>query len=164
MNIFLLDLDHTKNAQSYCDKHVSKMILETAQILSSALFMSGVEHDGYKPTHLHHPCTRWARNLCHWVYLRDLGRALGQEFTHRYGKEHKSIGVINRLPIPEMTVARPKYFALAMPPEYHRYKKNRKDKHQLDIDFVQSYREYYKSKQDKFEMRWTKRDVPSWFN
>lgn len=161
MNIFILDLNVTRNAQMHCDKHVSKMILETAQIMCSALTLARVSHNGYKPTHIHHPCVTWARNLRHFLYLRDLGRALSKEYTHRYGREHKSLAVINGLPIPEMTVVRPKYFALAMPTEYHMYTKHGD---QYDIDPVKSYRAYYKSKQDKFDMRWTNRDVPKWFN
>lgn len=36
VNIFMLDLDPRAAAQAHCDKHVVKMILETAQLLSSA--------------------------------------------------------------------------------------------------------------------------------
>lgn len=35
MNIFVVDTDPRKAAQSLCDKHVVKMVLETAQILST---------------------------------------------------------------------------------------------------------------------------------
>lgn len=161
MNIFILDYNVNECARYHCDKHVIKMILETAQILSSALHLLGVNHNGYACTHVHHPCTRWARDLRNWVYLRSLGRALGEEYTHRYGKTHKSIGIINGLPIPEMTVARPTTFALAMPVEYHQYVF---DDFDLVLDPVLSYRAYYKSKQDKFKMTWTKRKVPFWFN
>jgi hypothetical protein len=162
MNIFILDLDVHKNATYYCDRHISKMILETAQILSSALTLLGVNHNGYACTHVHHPCVTWARDLRNWVYLRSLGRALGEEYTHRYGKVHKSIGVINGLPIPEeMTVAQPRNYVLAMPLQYHQYLLTDDD---LVLDPVASYRAYYKSKQDKFKMTWTKRRVPFWFN
>ncbi|SER70381.1 hypothetical protein SAMN05421690_10568 [Nitrosomonas sp. Nm51] len=37
MNIFVLDLDIKKCAQYDCDQHVSKMILESAQLLCTAL-------------------------------------------------------------------------------------------------------------------------------
>lgn len=164
MNIFILDLDVKKCARYHCDRHVVKMILETAQILSTALTSMGVHHSGYKATHANHPCTRWACDLRHWVYLRSLGRALGKEYTHRYGKIHRSIDVINRLPIPEMTVARPVTFALAMPVENHQYVPDHYDERCFVLDEVLSYRSYYKTKKDKFDMRWTKRDVPSWFN
>ena len=36
MNIFVLDEDPTIAAQSQCDKHVVKMIVESAQMLSTA--------------------------------------------------------------------------------------------------------------------------------
>ena len=36
MNIFALDKDPTQAARMMCDKHVVKMILESAQLLSTA--------------------------------------------------------------------------------------------------------------------------------
>ena len=36
MNIFVLDKNPIKAAQQHCDKHVVKMILESAQMLSTA--------------------------------------------------------------------------------------------------------------------------------
>ena len=36
MNIFVLDRDPYKAAEMMCDKHVVKMILESAQMLSTA--------------------------------------------------------------------------------------------------------------------------------
>ena len=36
MNIFVLDQDTTQAAQLQCDKHVVKMIVESAQMLSTA--------------------------------------------------------------------------------------------------------------------------------
>jgi len=162
MNIFILDLDVDKCAEYHCDKHSVKMILETAQILSTALHSLGVPNNGYKPTHINHPCCVWARDLNNWVYLRSLGFALGREYERRYGRIHKSIEVISSLPIPiEMTVAPPKRFALAMPVMYHEYKKV--SKHTYELDAVKSYRAYYQSKQSLFSMRWTGRNMPSWF-
>ena len=161
MNIFILDLDVDKCAEYHCDKHIVKMIIETAQILSTALHSLGVPHNGYKPTHSNHPCCVWARDLNNWLYLRQLGFALGREYERRYGRVHKSIGVISSLPIPlEMTVAPPKRFALAMPVTYHQYKKVRGA---FEIDPVASYRAYYQSKQQSFSMTWKTREVPVWF-
>ena len=172
MNVFILDLDVTKCAQFHCDKHVVKMILETAQIMSTALTSMGVKHNGYRSTHPNHPCCVWARNLSHLLYLRSLGRALGIEYHVRYGKRHKSLEVIEGLPIPEMTVAVPHQWALAMPTEYHQYSiqqlrdsQGRMTKQrELTLDVVKSYRAYYRSKKGKFDMKWTNRNVPSWFN
>ena len=40
MNIFFLDWDIDKCAKDHCDKHVVKMILETAQLLCSTHHMT----------------------------------------------------------------------------------------------------------------------------
>ena len=37
MNIFALDSDPFKAARMMCDKHIPKMIVETAQMMASAL-------------------------------------------------------------------------------------------------------------------------------
>ena len=161
MNIFILDKNPAVCAKAHCDNHVVKMTLESAQILSSALTRLGVKHDGYSPTHLNHPCVRWATDLHHFVWLRRLGRALAAEYTHRYGKVHKSLEVINSLPIPEMTVALPTRWALAMPVEYHEYCDVGDC---LELDPVASYRAYYCSKLGKFPMRYTNAKYPSWLN
>ena len=57
MNIFVLDENHSLNVSYYCDKHVVKMILEYAQILSTVVRESGID-SGYKSTHKNHPCTK----------------------------------------------------------------------------------------------------------
>ena len=162
MNIFILDYNPTKNAQAHCDRHVVKMVLETAQILSTALYSLGVEHSGYRPTHVNHPCCRWARDLRNWVWLRKLGRELGKEYTFRFGKEHASVEVINKLPIPEVTVAQPKTWAIACPPEYHVYKQE--DELTFGIDPIPTYQLFYASKADRFDLNYTKRERPTWLN
>ena len=58
MNIFFLDDDPKLSAQMQCDKHVVKMILETAQMLSTSARARG--HDvGYKSAYPNHPMTLW---------------------------------------------------------------------------------------------------------
>ena len=59
MNIFVLHRDPKIAAQMSCDKHVVKMILETAQMLSSAARAKGAWAP-YKQTHKKHPCTLWS--------------------------------------------------------------------------------------------------------
>lgn len=49
MNIFYLDGDVTKAAQYHCDKHVVKMVLETAQILCTGIYIATGEVIAYKP-------------------------------------------------------------------------------------------------------------------
>ena len=59
MNIFKLDATPELCAQVHCDKHVSKMILESAQMLCT-VFWSNNQTAPYKPVHAKHPCTLWA--------------------------------------------------------------------------------------------------------
>ena len=90
MNIFILDADTQKSAQYHCDKHVVKMILEYAQIMSTVQYLQGVKNSVlYKPTHAHHPAVLWAsKSVANYQYLYNLWLALCQEYTKRYGKQH----------------------------------------------------------------------------
>ena len=60
MNIFHLHKDPKICAEYHCDKHVVKMILETAQMLSTAIneHSMGIAQDRlYKPAYPKHPMT-----------------------------------------------------------------------------------------------------------
>ena len=92
MNIFYLDRDPTEAARLQCDRHVVKMILETAQLLSTAHVELDGEQVAYKSTHKNHPSAVWARESVEnyqWLY-RHL-EALGSEYKQRYGRVHKTI-------------------------------------------------------------------------
>ena len=93
MNIFFLSLDPTEAAHFHCDRHVVKMILETAQLLYTAHWMyeSPLPEGAYKKTHPSHPSARWVReSLSNYNWLVQLGLALCEEYTYRYGKIHKT--------------------------------------------------------------------------
>lgn len=146
MNIFVLDRDPTVAAMLHLDKHVVKMPLETAQILST------ISDGPYKPTHRHHPCTIWARQSTgNYQWLVRLGIALCQEYTHRYGKRHKSQDVIEQLVTAPVTVPEGEMseFAQAMPDACKR------------ADAVLAYREYYRVHKAGMAS-WKGRDVPEW--
>lgn len=153
MNIFILDQDVTKSAQSYVNKHVVKMMLEYAQILSTVVRITGVEA-GYNQTHIHHPCTKWAGNsLTNWLYLRDLAYAVNKEWQFRYGhtRNSKAVEVIQSLPVPSIADVGLTEFAQAMP-----------DDSKVPGDAVVAYRTYYvKHKQHIAE--WGKRGAPWWW-
>jgi hypothetical protein len=93
MNIFYLDKCPEKAARLQYNKHVVKMILESAQMLCTAHHELLDDPDvPYKPAHINHPSTIWTRtdnHHYHWLYEHML--ALGGEYTKRYGKEHLSI-------------------------------------------------------------------------
>ena len=93
MNIFYLDEDPFKAAKVQYNKHVVKMILESAQMLCAAHHVLGSKLDiPYKLAHKNHPSTIWVReNSIHYDWLYFHMQALGFEYTKRYGKEHMSI-------------------------------------------------------------------------
>ena len=92
MNIFYLDKDPTKAAEHQYNKHIVKMILESAQMLCSAHRHYGNDDVPYQSTHINHPSTKWVRdnaNHYHWLYNHMI--ALGKEYTKRYNKKHLTI-------------------------------------------------------------------------
>ena len=105
MNIFYLSTDPEKAAQMMYNKHVVKMILESAQLLCTAHVISDGENTNvpYKVTHKNHPSAIWAReSTSNYKWLYDHMIALGEEYTRRYGKKHLTIikcsGVLSKAP------------------------------------------------------------------
>jgi hypothetical protein len=177
LNIFFVDSDPEKAAQSLVDRHVVKMILESAQLLSTAhRVIDGIPvndttvngrkivryslQDGrdsllYKSTHQNHPCAVWIRqSVENYIWLVDHLYALIDEYNFRYDKIHKvrrdGLDFILQSPpygLKNWDFVQP---PLAMPDEY-----------KLTNDIVGNYREYYrKGKSHLFS--WTKRQPPSW--
>lgn len=96
MNIFYLHRDPVKAAQYQYNKHVVKMILESAQMLCTAHHCYGdkdqIQNVPYKQAHLNHPSTVWTRrSKSTYMWLYNHMMALGNEYTKRYGKTHLSI-------------------------------------------------------------------------
>ena len=155
MNIFFLDEDPKMSAQYHVDKHVVKMILETAQLLCGVHHATAPDNTyvPYKLSHKNHPCSIWARtSLSNYLYLCELGLELCKEYTYRYGKRHKSQDVIewcliNKPNVPDVEFTEP---AKAMPDEYK------------VGDVVQSYRNYYMGAKSGFAT-WKNREKPFWF-
>lgn len=91
MNIFYLSRDPEKAARMQCDKHIVKMPLETAQLLSTAHVELDLNQVAYRATHKNHPSAVWARsNRSNYKWLVEHFRALCFEYQDRYGKVHKS--------------------------------------------------------------------------
>ena len=152
MNIFVIDQDPKTAAQQLCDKHVVKMILESAQMLCSA-YPNG--DAPYKRAFYNHPCTIWARESQeNYEWLLDHAYAMCQEYTRRYGKVHKSIYAIEwcgknyvKLRLPQKGLTK---FAQAMPEQY----KNKCS--------ITAYRSYYNGEKAGFAT-WKTRKSPKWF-
>ena len=120
------------------------MCLETAQILST------ICGGPYKPTHMNHPCIKWAGlNRVNFGWLKRHGLALCAEYTERYGKVHKCQSVIEQCKVPRALPIGISEFVQCMPDQF-------KDK-----DPVVAYRKYYHSKQFA---AWNKsRPAPYWW-
>lgn len=146
MNIFYLDCNPKVAAELQCDRHVVKMILETAQLLSTAHHELDGSSPAYKPTHKNHPSAVWVRSSVPayrwaWEHLE----ALGNEYQQRYSKVHKTIS--NHLEsLREPPVALQGHLGWSEPPQCmpEEYKR---------VDPVLAYRLYYNAKADDWESR-----------
>ena len=88
MNIFVSDPCPQKSAKYLDDKRVVKMVLETAQILSTTISMVGGEGP-YRVTHRNHPCCKWARESSgNYLWLLKHFKYLSKEYTARYKRIH----------------------------------------------------------------------------
>jgi len=161
MNIFYLDSDPVVAAKMHCDKHVVKMVLETAQLLSTAhrQLDGDISADAfglYKTAHKNHPSAVWARkSRSNYRWLHSLLVALCEEYTLRYGKVHKSqrTGIVDSLRrCPDNLPLG--YFNL--PPQCM------PDKYKCDHP-IDAYRNYYLG--DKMYMAtWKFTEAPSWIS
>lgn len=152
MNIFILDDDMQKCAEYHCDRHIVKMPIEYAQMLSTIVRKTGVDA-GYKVTHANHPCTKWAsESLSNWLWLRSLAQAINEEYRFRYGKKcnHASWDVASALPVPKIIDIGLTVFPQCMPDQYK-------------TEFaVKAYRNYYVGDKQHIA-KWSNRNVPDWF-
>ena len=180
MNIFFLHRDPEQAAKEHVDKHVVKMIVEYAQLLSTAhRMLDGIEWTDYskngrkikryrlenpnkekviyKACHYNHPSAVWVReNRLHYQWLYRLFKKLGHEYTHRYGKIHSTNLLLNQL-LEDSPTNIPVIDWKDPPPAM---------KHYPDCivpgDSLQSYKNYYIVAKAYFA-KWSKRDTPKWF-
>ena len=178
MNIFYLDKHYRTCAKQHVDKHVVKMIVEYAQLLSTAhRVLDGEEYEGrtannrrirrfkmansnientlYKASHINHPSAIWVRESSQhywWLYL--LFRELCMEYTHRYGKIHSTESKLG-----EILQIKPKNIkdnGFVEPPQAM------PDYCKVPGDSIKAYQKYYVEEKIVFA-KWTKRDIPDWF-
>jgi hypothetical protein len=180
MNIFYLHPDPKTCAEYHVDKHCVKMILETAQLLSTAhRVLDGVEAKIYDPTknkevkrhwlsdnretilynatHINHPSAVWARqNRENYYWLWTLLKALCTEYTYRYGKVHKceSSGLVESL----------KWFPNNLPHgEFTQPTPAMPDQYKVPGNSVKSYHNYYNGEKQRM-FSWKQRSVPDFIN
>ena len=181
MNRFIIEASPEACAMSLCNSHVVKMVLEEGQMLSTVhRVVDGKEITGktksgrnqkqwvlpdrrektlYKACHVNHPCTIWARETtANYKWAVDFFEAVSKEYTWRYEKNHATHFKLSRfLKNPPNNIDRSLEltpFPLAMGAAPHCIDEENP---------IQSYRDYYWSKRENFDMVWTKREKPSWF-
>lgn len=165
MNIFVLDPNPIIAASYHCDAHLHKMVLEAAQMLSTAAYIHfpHIRPYIYKPAYEKHPCTMWTcTNLNHMVWLCSLATALEEIRLSSGNNRHSSMDVIDaiadnlRWDVIGLADA-PAYFAEAMYPHI---------KIRQDLSAVEKYQLYYRKKHlawlltDKRGMSYKDRPVP----
>ena len=181
MNIFYLNKAPKICAEQHCDKHVVKMIVEYAQLLSTAhRVIDGEEYEDrsknnrkikrwklsnpnkdeiiYKACHVSHPSAIWVRKSSqHYLWLFSLFTELSKEYTQRYGKTHSTFRVLGELLSEVPTNLADNGFA-EPPPAM---------KHFPDCivqgDSIQSYQKYYVVAKQYFA-KWTNRNIPTWYS
>lgn len=106
MNIFALDRSPILSARWQHDRHVVKMILESYQLLSTAIHHNDFYRDVYnravsrlpvpaqadllKPTHDNHPAAVWVRESSqNFVWLAIHAIELSHEYSRRFNKSHQ---------------------------------------------------------------------------
>jgi hypothetical protein len=182
MNIFYLSKNPVEAAQMSCDKHVVKMILESAQLLSTChRVLDGIEYydktkNGrkikrwkhpnknmetvlYKAGWIKHPSTLWLLESAYnylWLYQHMM--ALNEEYKKRYEhtKDHLAIQKLGDL--------------LKHPPKNSKINKISTDPKpampeecKVPGDSVQSYRRYYIMKKRRFATWKSPSVMPDWY-
>ena len=170
MNIFVVDKNPFVAAQSLCDKHVPKMIVESVQMLVSAIRRHGADDDGvpwtvkgtpHKGGYRNHPATVWAGDSdsnFDWLLMHGFG--LCQEYTFRFGKEHscwsqlaflqKRVELVPPGPLTDVALCVGETFQNGVT-------------HAPMQDAVSVYRRFYRADKARFAVWERGRPAPSWW-
>lgn len=182
MNIFYLHEDPKICAQMHNDKHCVKMILEYAQLLSTAhrvldgtpekarsasgrqktVYKLTDERDGilYSATHISHPSAVWVRrSYANYEWLHRLLRHLCNEYSYRYDRLHK---VEESKLLLTLYVPPEKLLATRTTTVFSEPTPAMPDEYKVPGDSIASYRNYYIGAKRAMS-RWTDRIMPDWF-
>ena len=179
MNIFYVDSDPEVAARNMVDRHVVKMILETAQLLSTAhRVIDGEEFVGqtqsgrkakrwrlsgnadaimYAATHINHPSAVWVReNSANYAWLYDHLLALGREYTYRYGRTHLTIDKLKDILRDAPVNIEQSKVMTKMPSCMDK-------QYIISLDPIINYRNYYNYGKTDL-LRWSNRPPPKWID
>lgn len=159
MNLFILDEDPSLNAIYHVDRHVVKMPLEAAQLLSNAFWINQGSGGEYKFTHGKHPLSIWvAKDKANFFFTGLYGLSLCNEYTYRYKKIHGCERLLtSMLEHPPVFHSESTYvteFCQCVPVEM-------RIKNADLVTTIEVYRRYYKEHKNHL-FKWKNRDNPSW--
>ncbi len=163
MNIFYVDKCPITAAQIQCDKHVVKMTLESAQMLSTVHHLAGSSEDVlsniYKPTHAKHPSTLWAyESAANYDWLCLHGMALAHEWSYRFHRADNSHHASKRV-IWYCMFNRPNLRGDTLTP----MPQCMPDEYKAECS-VEAYRHFYNvDKRYNMTCEWTRRQEPDWW-
>lgn len=179
MNIFYLHNDQDTCAKWHNDKHCVKMILEYAQLMSTAhrvldgeLYLAKTANNRnikrwlltdeymeemlYKASHINHPSGIWTRaSDKNYNWLHTLFVSLCDEYTYRYGKVHltdQKFRVLLKQPPKNI----PKDIGFTEPTPAM------PDECIVEGDSITSYRNYYFQQKGHLDA-WKKRERPTFY-
>lgn len=155
LNLFILSEDPVIAARMQCNAHITKMPVETAQLLVTA-FPNGTMP--YRHTHTNNPCALWVRESLtnyRWAVLHGL--ALCEEYTRRYGRVHATQVVVELLLDSE-----PELPNVGLTPFARAIKQPWKDATQ-EMDIVTAYRRFYVGDKARFARWKPKVTAPDWW-
>ena len=178
MNIFILNEDPVRSALDQCDKHIVKMPLESAQMLSTAhrildgtetkrpsksgktmvkywTLDSQFENIIYAVAHRGHPCTVWTMETkANYTWHYEHFVALSEEYKYRYNREHLSFTKLKdilRNPPKNIPDGGLTPFPQAMPDDAK------------DSDPIKAYRNYYGMYKKELAVWNNGRPAPNWW-
>jgi hypothetical protein len=148
MNVFVLSRDHELRARYHCDVHVNKMLLESIQVLNTALHLNDAkdQYVFYQPTHKNHPWTEWAADrYANWKWMLDHAVALGKEFARRSEKDsHASYDKVHTYWLDaDLSLDSRIMHIVGDDGERTSFPQCMPDLHVMQDDPVQAYRSYY---------------------
>lgn len=170
MNIFILDTNPHLAAEAICDQHLNKMILESTQMICTALhtLRPGLWNSSlYKPVQPKHPCNKWliqAKGNMDWLYSHAMSMEIERHIRWRNKERHSSIDVLDAA----MTILDGEYNLEQKQTPFVYVGNQVIFSNESDETVVATYRDYYRTKNynwweaGKKPMVWTNRPVPLW--
>ena len=130
--------------------------VEVPEYMWDAPDCDSTQETGYRPCHIHHPCSIWTRACSgNYMWLAELGMELAREYRFRFKKEHSCEKHIqwlyDNLPL-SIRMGEREGFAQAMDEQY-----------KISSYPIVNYRNYYRTaKKEKGLIKYTGRHVPHW--